>query len=165
MPRHREGMARLTDDERQVAYCLALLDLACCVAIRPRFLEQDPAYWLIGTMQVAVFVASLGCCIEVAAARSRAPVLFVLVLAALVGIIMHAAYYNKIGLVMSADGNQFYPAWRDALHFRVVSFTTLGYGDMAPREEYRLVAAFQAIYGYLPLGALAGMAVALFNRR
>ena len=57
------------------------------------------------------------------------------------------------------------PGWKDALYFSVVTFTTLGYGDMAPREEYRLVAAVQAIYGYLSLGALTGMAVALFNRR
>ena len=116
-------------------------------------------------MQFVVFVASLGCCIEVTAAKSKVPVLFVLVVAVLVGILMHAAYYREIGLVMSADGNQFYPKWRDALYFSVVTFTTLGYGDTAPREEYRLVAAFQAIYGYLSLGALAGTAVSIFNRR
>ena len=116
-------------------------------------------------MQFVVFVASLGCCIEVSAAKSKVSVLFVLVIAVLVGILMHAAYYSEIGLVMSADGKQFYPNWKDALHFSVVTFTTLGYGDMAPREEYRLAAAFQAIYGYLSLGTLAGMAVALFNRR
>ena len=138
-------------------------------AVWPAFLlellDQDLAYWEIAGMQFVVFVALLGCCIEVTAAKSKAPVLFMLVLAVLVGILMHAAYYNKIGLVMSADGTLFYPGWKDALYFSVVTFTTLGYGDMAPREEYRLVAAVQAIYGYLSLGALAGMAVALFNRR
>ena len=129
------------------------------------FLDQEPAYLEIAVMQVTVFAALLGCCIEVTTAKSKVSVLFVLIVAALVGILTHAAYYNKIGIVVTGDGRLFYPAWSDALYFSVVTFTTLGYGDMAPREEYRLVAAFQAIFGYLSLGALAGMAVALFNRR
>ena len=129
------------------------------------FLKQDLAYWEIVAMQFAFFVALLGCCIEMMAAKSKGLVLLALVIVALAGILTHTAYYNKIGLVMSADGKLLYPAWRDALYFSVVTFTTLGYGDIAPREEYRLVAAFQAIYGYLSLGALAGMAVAIFNRR
>ena len=138
-------------------------------AVWPTFLlgllDRDLAYGEITMMQFVVLVALLGCCIEVTTAKSKVSVLFVLIVAALVGILTHAAYYNKIGIVVTGDGRLFQPAWSDAPYFSVVTFTALGYGDMAPREEYRLVAAFQAIFGYLSLGALAGMAVALFNRR
>ena len=148
-------------------YLKSLYPAVCAVwlAVLLVLLERDPASWEILVMQVTVFAAMLGCCIEAAAAKSKAPLVFMLVLAVVVGILMHATFYRKIGLVMSADAGLSYPGWRDALYFSVVTFTTLGYGDMAPREEYRLVAAFEAIYGYLALGALAGMAVALFNRQ
>ena len=115
-------------------------------------------------MQFSIFVILLGCCVEMAF-RSKGLLLFILVCSVLAGILTHAVYYTQLGLVMSSTEKEFSPAWRDALYFSVVTFTTLGYGDMAPREEYRLVATFQAIYGYLFLGALVGTLVALFNRK
>ena len=42
----------------------------------------------------------------------------------------------------------------DALYFTMVTFTTLGYGDFRPEESLRLIAATQAILGYLFLGLL-----------
>jgi voltage-gated potassium channel Kch len=40
--------------------------------------------------------------------------------------------------------------WRGtALYLSVVTFTTLGYGDLAPRQEFRLVAASEALAGIL----------------
>ncbi len=127
-------------------------------------MDDKPGDWEMAAMQFTMFVILLGCCAEMAS-KSKGLLLVVLVFSVLSGILTHAVYYTQLGLVLSSDGKVFYPAWRDALYFSVVTFTTLGYGDMAPREEYRLVAGFQAIYGYLFLGALVGVLVALFNRR
>ena len=40
----------------------------------------------------------------------------------------------------------------DALYFSVVTFTTLGYGDLQPVENLRLLAAAEALFGYIYLG-------------
>ena len=74
-------------------------------------------------------------------------------------------YYTRLGLVIASKEQVIYLSWSEALYFSIVTFTTLGYGDIAPREECRLVSAFQAIFGYLSLGALVGMLVTVFNRR
>ena len=55
---------------------------------------------------------------------------------------------------MSVDSNEHTAAAiklsdADRLYFSVVTFTTLGYGDIQPTIEFRLVAAFQALLGFL----------------
>lgn len=42
----------------------------------------------------------------------------------------------------------------DNLYFTLVTFTTPGYGDFRPQDGLRLIAATQAILGYLFLGLL-----------
>ena len=125
-------------------------------------LVDTPRNWQVAVMQAAVFFLLLGACVE-SAGRSSALLLLQLVLAVLTGISTHAVYYMQLGLLQTGTGLVFYPSLRDALYFSVVTFTTLGYGDMAPREAYRLVAAFQAIQGYVFLGAFVGTLVAVFN--
>ncbi|HID37924.1 MAG TPA: two pore domain potassium channel family protein [Calditrichaeota bacterium] len=45
----------------------------------------------------------------------------------------------------------------DAIYFSAVTFSTLGYGDFAPTQSARLIAAFQAILGNLHLGMVVGV--------
>ena len=49
--------------------------------------------------------------------------------------------------------------FRTGFYFSIVTFTTLGYGDMQPRPEMRLYAAFEALLGYLYLGLIVGSAI------
>ena len=42
--------------------------------------------------------------------------------------------------------------FRDALYFSLVTFTTLGYGDITLNEEWRLLAGFQAAIGIIIFG-------------
>ena len=44
-----------------------------------------------------------------------------------------------------------------ALYFSIVTWTTLGYGDFTPPPELRLVAAIQALVGYLFFGLSVGL--------
>jgi voltage-gated potassium channel Kch len=39
-----------------------------------------------------------------------------------------------------------------ALYFSVVTFTTLGYGDLIPAKQFRLLAASEALVGLLLVG-------------
>lgn len=44
-----------------------------------------------------------------------------------------------------------------AHYFSLVTFTTLGYGDISPKGVHRLVASFEALVGYLYFGVVAGV--------
>jgi len=50
-------------------------------------------------------------------------------------------------------------SFRDGLYFSLVTFTTLGFGDLQPFPQGRLAASFQALSGYLYLGLGIGLAV------
>lgn len=49
----------------------------------------------------------------------------------------------------------------DSLYFSIVTWTTLGYGDYQPHVALRLLAAFQAVLGYLYLGVSVGLITAI----
>ena len=50
------------------------------------------------------------------------------------------------------------------LYFSIVTFTTLGYGDFAPTANVRLLAALEAILGYVFLGLLIGTTMSYLQR-
>ncbi len=61
---------------------------------------------------------------------------------------IYAAFGVADGCVTGADGPL------DILYFSYATFTTVGYGDLAPVGPCRLVSATQGLAGYLLLGAL-----------
>lgn len=67
-------------------------------------------------------------------------------------IVFFAGIYRGFGL----KGNDCID-WSTALYFSAVTWTTLGYGDYQPKPELHLVAAFQAILGYLHLGLIVAI--------
>lgn len=142
-------------------YLFISIALLCAIVL----VDRDPAAWEIAAIQLSLLVSLVGICVEVAKNRSPETMLLLLVFAVLTGILTHCVYYTRLGLVIVADEQATYPSWSEALYFSIVTFTTLGYGDIVPRAEYRLVSAFQAIFGYVFLGTLVGMLVTVFNRR
>lgn len=75
---------------------------------------------------------------------------------------LFAAAYGAFGYndncVVGARG----PA--DILYFSYVTFTTVGYGDMAPTGLCRALAVSEAVTGYILLGMFVAAAVALYAR-
>lgn len=53
----------------------------------------------------------------------------------------------------------------DYLYFSIVTFTTLGYGDFSPISEYRLLAASQALLGYVYLGTIVGLLIVVVSHK
>lgn len=74
-------------------------------------------------------------------------------------IFVFAGIYSITGLQIDGELNQVHH-W-DALYFSVVTWTTLGYGDFQPIGYARGVASIEALFGYLHLGIIVGLIVAL----
>ncbi|WP_171099156.1 ion channel [Ruegeria sp. HKCCD7255] len=56
------------------------------------------------------------------------------------------------------------PDWNTALYFSLVTFTTLGYGDIVLGEELRIFGAFASVTGLLAFGLSTAFLVALMTR-
>jgi hypothetical protein len=51
-----------------------------------------------------------------------------------------------------------------ALYFSMVTYTTLGYGDISLTEEWRLLSAFQAANGVIIMGWSTALVIAIVQR-
>ncbi len=56
------------------------------------------------------------------------------------------------------------PDWNTSLYFSLVTFTTLGYGDIVLGEELRIFGAFASVTGLLAFGLSTAFMVALMTR-
>ena len=56
------------------------------------------------------------------------------------------------------------PDWNTALYFSLVSFTTLGYGDIVLGEDLRIFGTFAAVTGLLAFGLSTAYMVALMTK-
>ena len=88
-----------------------------------------------------------------------------ILLAAIVNIVCHGFVYSKVGMFSAVAEKVIQPDLMVGLYFSIVTFTTLGYGDYTPKDGYQLVSALQALYGYVFLGSLVGLAVGTVVKR
>lgn len=51
-------------------------------------------------------------------------------------------------------GKNYFIVLYDACYFSIVTFTTLGYGDLSPVGGLRILAAFEGLFGAITLGFL-----------
>ena len=54
--------------------------------------------------------------------------------------------------------------FEEALYFSIVTFTTLGYGDLTLSKNWRLLAAFEAANGIIMFGWSTAMVIAAIQR-
>jgi len=66
-----------------------------------------------------------------------------------------AALYVGVGALPNMD---------DALYFSLVTFTTLGYGDISLGKDWRLLSAFEAANGIILFGWTTAIIIAFLQR-
>ena len=79
-------------------------------------------------------------------------------------ILAFAFVYQKLGIRV-ADSGEVTRDIYSCIYFSVVTFTTLGYGDLQPTGLARPMAAMEALTGYLILGILVSTSVAIIDPR
>jgi hypothetical protein len=70
------------------------------------------------------------------------------------------------GVYLTGDfipGEEFNFRYMNAIYFSTVTWTTLGYGDIQPVGIYKLVAAAEAIFGYIFMALLMGKVLVLLQ--
>lgn len=127
--------------------------------------EIYPVYLLVCYAAAALSALCFGFCVtEIFAVDfDPRPALAALFLHGTAFILVFAAAYRALGLVRG--GKVVEADFPPALYFSIVTWTTLGYGDFAPREQIRLLAAFEAGVGMIVFGLFLGVAVSWINRR
>ena len=86
------------------------------------------------------------------------------VLATLVFLLSFAGYLESglwAGFYVMVDA---LPTFEDAIYFSLVTFTTLGYGDITLDEKWRVLAAFEAANGVIMFGWTTAIIVAVAQR-
>src|SRR5262245_28918335 len=61
-------------------------------------------------------------------------------------------------------GSAALPSFEEALYFSTVTFTTVGYGDIVLGREWRQLATFEAVNGWIIFGWATALIMALIQR-
>ena len=88
-------------------------------------------------------------------ARKTGGVVLLMLFFSFVEIAVWAGVYLLVGAVEKLEA---------ALYFSLVTFTTLGYGDVLLDERWRLMAAFEAANGIIIFGMTTAVVVAVVQR-
>jgi Ion channel len=123
-------------------------------------------YKVVVAVAIAFPVIFAAFCFRDSHGRKIGPVwtLLALMLQTAAIIFVFAGVYRGYGLKVAEHGTEL-ADWKTPLYFSMVTLTTLGYGDVTPASGIRLIAAIQALLGYLNLGLIVGVASELINAR
>jgi len=89
---------------------------------------------------------------------TRTAAIAALVLLMFVATLIHASAWAATYVVVDAI-----QSFEEALYFSMVTFTTLGYGDITLAESWRLLTAFEAANGCIIFGWTTAIVVAVIN--
>ena len=83
-------------------------------------------------------------------------------LALIVIVFSHTAQVWKWAAILLTSDEM--SGWNEALYFALITYTTLGYGDVVLSESWRVFGAFAAVTGLLTFGMSTAFIVTLLSR-
>ena len=152
--------------DRLIKLLAALVIAGVCLLVARWLFPAIPgSTWeLVGNVVLLPFVGAMYLLtLGVALARRPNPVFIVGILFN-IGLTMavFGQIYHQLGIL---GVNGVVNDWATAAYFSVVTFTTLGYGDLQPVPAARPYAAAEALVGYLYLALFAGFILLALERR
>jgi hypothetical protein len=79
-------------------------------------------------------------------------------------VFLFSIYYFVCHALVDANGVP-QKTLQTCCYFSCITFTGLGYGDIVPRPEFRMVAAMQSIIGYICMGGVAATIYSLIQSK
>ncbi|WP_297105513.1 ion channel [uncultured Devosia sp.] len=91
--------------------------------------------------------------------------MFALVAAQLIAVLIYALAYFGLGLWggLGSLAGQIEGGFIDPLYFSLMSYTTLGVGDIYPLGGFRIISGVEALNGFAMIGWTASFAYTLFR--
>ncbi len=126
-----------SDWQTLVLVCVPTFLVARCATLLHAFFRQDSRELLVPTVVASTFVGTI--------------------------VIGFANIYRALGLY-DPSGSTVTDA-TSCLYFSIVTWTTLGYGDLRPSESARLAAAAEAMLGYVAMAVFIGLLLAQATKR
>jgi len=118
--------------------------------------------WLAALSFVALTCVGLKVAWQVSSNEYQLAVFFILALALVTSqVLAFATLYQRYGLIAGAEKPVH--SFEMAVYFSMVTWTTLGYGDVQPSASVRLPAAIEAMLGYIVMGAFLTLAFQKLN--
>jgi len=115
-----------------------------------------------GSVVLAVYASCLLTLIAVILHSDKPWYVFlVFLMQAAASVVAYSMVYAGVGLVEGASSVN---DAASAFYFSLVTWTTLGYGDLQPPRPIRLVASSQAMLGYIYLGIFVGLLMSRIDR-
>jgi hypothetical protein len=124
-----------------LVFATTFIHAACTVGVMVWFRSLSDDHWIFHNSVASTgLVAALVMLMSVVAYLEAA---------------LWAGFYVVVGAL---------PTFPDAIYFSLVTFTTLGYGDITLPQEWRVLSAFQAANGIIMFGWTTAMIVAAVQR-
>lgn len=79
-------------------------------------------------------------------------------------VMLFASVFQTFG-IRDGNGDPLNPDTWTAVYFSIVTWTTLGYGDFSPNNDTQIIAALEAVLGYLVMALIIGFAVTAIRDR
>lgn len=80
-------------------------------------------------------------------------------------LVIFTSVYESVGLCCDTEGNVFKPSTLDAWYFSIVTWTTLGYGDLSPPNILKPFAMLQAVLGQIFMAMIIGKTLFILQRK
>ena len=135
-----------------------LLLAVVAISFSEKFVGSPGLCYFVGIATVAAGTIAIGGFLTEKTGPAATLTFLILHTAAMISVF--AAIHAGFGLHQAAQP----VPWHTALYFSIVTWTTLGYGDFTAKSELQLLAALEALAGYVFFGLIVGVTTSLISR-